>query len=330
MRWPFARALAIAPPPDTRTWAPEPARENRAAHPAWKLAEGTPVAEGRHVLRSVGGGSRYEVYLAWDERLFALVVVKLLRPHVAADPRALRELGREADLLARLAHPGLVRGFGAVREGPYPHLVLEHVEGPSLGKLVRRHGALSLDQLLPLSLQLTAALQYLAAEGVAHLDVKPGNVVMGVPPRLIDLSIARPLEAAAALRAAIGTDPYMAPEQCAPARWPGRLGPAADVWALGATLHHAARGEVPYPRAREARDSPDPLVRFPQLALGPPEPLPGHLPAPFRTLVDAMLAPDPAVRPTAAEVAAALGPLVLEVPAHAPISRRGLPVARGG
>jgi serine/threonine protein kinase len=328
MRWPFARALATAAPPDPLPEAPEPARAARAEHPAWKLAEGTPVAEGRRVLRGVGGGSRYEVYLAWDERLFALVVVKLLRPHVAGDARALRELGREADLLGRLAHPGLVRGFGAVRGGPYPHLVLEHVEGPSLGKLVRRHGALSLDQLLPLALQLTAALQYLAAEGVAHLDVKPGNVVMGVPPRLIDLSIARPLEAAAALREPIGTDPYMAPEQCDPARWPGRVGPPADVWALGATLHHAARGEVPYPRARDARGRQDPLARFPQLAPGRPPPLPAHLPAAFRWLVDAMLAPEPGARPTAAEVASALGPLVLEVPARAPVSRRsGLPVA---
>jgi serine/threonine protein kinase len=329
MRWPFARPIAIAPAPES---VPTPdSGRGAAAHPSWKLEEGAPVADGRRVLRGVGGGSRYEVYLAWDERLFALVVVKLLRPHVAADPRALRELGREADLLARLAHPGLVRGFGAVREGPHPHLVLEQVEGPSLGKLVRRYGALSLEQLLPLSLQLTAALQYLAAEGVAHLDVKPGNVVMGVPPRLIDLSIARPLEAAAALREPIGTDPYMAPEQCDPARWPGRLGPPADVWALGATLHHAARGEVPFPRARGARESRDPLVRFPQLALGRPAPLPSHLPAPFRALVDAMLAPDPASRPTAAEVAGALGPLVLDVPARAPISRRGgLPIARAG
>jgi serine/threonine protein kinase len=256
------------------------------------------------------------------------VVVKLLRPHLVEDLHALRELRREADLLSRLAHPGLVRGFGAVLGGPHPHLVLEHVEGPSLGRLVKRHGALSLQQLLPLALQLTAVLQYLAAAGVAHLDVKPGNVVMGVPPRLIDLSIARALDAAAALRDPIGTDPYMAPEQCAPARWPGSVGPPADVWALGATLHHAAAGTVPFPRPREARDSRDPLVRFPQLALREPAPLPEHLPEPFRALVRAMLAPDAARRPTAAEVATALEPLVLGVPDRLKISRRrGRPIA---
>lgn len=323
MRWPFARDPAPVPQQPVSA-APADGGE---ARPAWNFEEGTPIAEGRRVLRSVGGGSRYEVFLAWDERLFALVVVKLLRPHLVEDPHAVRELGREADLLERLAHPGLVRGFGAVRSGPHPHVVLEHVEGPSLGRLVKRHGALSLDQLLPLALQLTAVLQYLAAEGVAHLDVKPGNVVMGVPPRLIDLSIARPLDAAAALRDRIGTDPYMAPEQCDPARWPGRIGPPADVWALGATLHHAASGAVPFPRPREARHSRDPLVRFPQLSLEVPA-LPAHLPEPFRALVGAMLAPDPAVRPTAAEVAAALEPLVVKVPTKMTVSRkRGLPLA---
>jgi serine/threonine protein kinase len=324
--WPFSRAAAapLPAPPE------EPAAPREEPHPSWRFEEGTPIADGRRVLRRVGGGSRFEVYLAWDERLFALVVVKLLRPHLVGDGRALRELGREAELLARLAHPGLVRGFGAVRDGPHPHLVLERVEGPSLGRLVKRYGPLSLDQLLPLALQLTAVLQYLAASGVAHLDVKPGNVVMGVPPRLIDLSIARPLEDAAALHDPIGTDPYMAPEQCDPVRSPWRIGPAADVWALGATLHHAASGAVPFPRAKEARHDPDPLVRFPQLALAAPPELPGHLPEPFRALVHAMLGPRPAARPTAAAVAAALEPLVLEVPTRLRVSRRrGLPLARG-
>ena len=325
MRWPFAGRAATALPAEPAASDPEP---GGPAHPRWELAEGAPIGGGRVALARLGGGSRYEVYLAWDERLFALVVAKLLRPHLVADARALRELRREADVLARLAHPGLVRGFGAVLEGTHPHVVLEHVEGPSLGRLVKRHGALSMEQLLPLSLQLAAVLHSVAAEGFVHLDVKPGNVVMGVPPRLIDLSIARPIEAAAALRDAIGTDAYMAPEQCAPATFPGRVGPPADVWGLGATLYHAAKGEVPFPRPKEARASPDPAVRFPQLARAP-DPLPSHLPEAFRAIVLRALAADPPDRPTAAEVAAALEPLVLEVPTRAVIGKRGgLPLAR--
>jgi serine/threonine protein kinase len=319
MFWPFARrgsaALAVVPEAPS---GEEPKRSN----PSWELTEGAPIVDGRLALSCLGGGSRYEVYLAWDERLFALVVAKLLRPHVVSDLRARKELRREADALAHLQHPALVRGFGAALDGEHPHLVLEHVEGPSLGRLIRRYGALSMEQLLPLALQLASALHYVAADGYVHLDVKPGNVVMGVPPRLIDLSIARPIEAAAALRDTIGTDPYMAPEQCAPDCWPGRLGPPADVFGLGATLYHAAKGEVPFPRPRDARESKDPAIRFPQL-VREPEPLPTHLSEEFREIVLGMLAADPALRPTAAEVAGALEPLVSELPTRASIPKRG-------
>jgi serine/threonine protein kinase len=295
----------------------EPARAQRAR---WELAEGTEIAPGRHVLRRLGGGTRYEVFLVWDEELFALAVAKVLRPDVASDARALHELRREADLLESLAHPCLVRGFGAVRDGPRPHLVLEHVEGPTLGKLIARHGALALDQLLPLAVHAAAVLHYLASHGVVHLDVKPGNIVMSAPPRLIDLSIARRLDAAARLRSAIGTDGYMAPEQCAPGdgAW---VGPPADVFGLGATLHHAAGGAPPFRRGDRRAGVTDPAARFPQLAEDPAA-LSGALPEVFRELVRAMLARDPAARPSAREVVGVLGPLVVQVPERLAYSRR--------
>ena len=108
----------------------------------------------------------------------------------------------------------IVRGFDAVLDGPMPHLVIEHLEGPSLRRLIRRGGALGLQQLLPLALHVAGALQYMSHEETVHLDVKPDNIIMGVPPRLIDLSIARSLERAATTSGPIGTDAYMPPEQC--------------------------------------------------------------------------------------------------------------------
>lgn len=104
-------------------------------------------------------------------------------------------------MLERLQHPVVVRGFDAVLGGSRPHLVLEHLEGPRLSTLVRRHGPLPPEQLIPLALQLCSALHYLAAEGVAHLDLKPANTIMSGSPRLIDLSVAMSAEEdAAALR----------------------------------------------------------------------------------------------------------------------------------
>ncbi len=143
------------------------------------------------MLRRIGGGRRYEAMLVWDEHRLAVLVAKVLRPDQASEPAALRDLAHEAELLARLAHPVVVRGFGAVLDGRFPHLVLEHLDGPTLDELLERDGALALEQLLPLGLHVASALHYLAAEAVVHLDVKPSNVVMGGPPRLIDLSVAR-------------------------------------------------------------------------------------------------------------------------------------------
>ena len=225
---------------------PPPWEQAGRPRPTWGLVEGDAIAPGRTVLRQIGGGRRYEVFLVWDDHRLAVLVAKVLRPDQASDLVALRDLGREAEALARLAHPVIVRGFDAVTDGRFPHLVTEHLEGPTLRELIDRDGALAPEQALPLGLHAASALHYLAGEGMVHLDVKPENIVMGAPPRLIDLSVARSVEAARRLRTAIGTDAYMAPEQCDPAR--GAIGPPADVFGLAATLHHAVGGRRPFPR----------------------------------------------------------------------------------
>jgi eukaryotic-like serine/threonine-protein kinase len=287
---------------------------------SWELEAGAPIAEGRTVLKGLGGGKRYEVFLVWDELMHAICVAKVLRPDQAEDEKALRELGAEAELLERLSHPVIVRGFDAVLEGTYPHLMIEHLEGPSLRRLIRRGGPLPPEQLLPLALHVAGALHYMEQVGYVHLDVKPDNIIMGIPPRLIDLSIARSLERAAKSRGPIGTDAYMAPEQCVDDS-DEEMGPPSDVWGLGATLHHSISGHRPFPREKGARDSPDPNVRFPQLH-SPPEPLPNRVSADVAELVTEMLSPAPADRPSAAEVAERLEPAIARQPSRIRLGRR--------
>jgi eukaryotic-like serine/threonine-protein kinase len=94
---------------------------------SWAFDEGAQIAPGRTILKELGGGNEYEVYLVWDDHLFAIMVAKLLRPHLVEDERALRHLRLEAEALARLAHPVIVRGFGALLDGPQPHLLVEHL-----------------------------------------------------------------------------------------------------------------------------------------------------------------------------------------------------------
>ncbi len=318
----------------TVAYTPPFVHEQPRERPTWGFAEGDELAPGRTVLRRIGGGRRYEALLVWDEHRLAVLVAKVLRPDHAQDPIALHDLRREATLLERLAHPVVVRGFGAHLEearagrsrplgddsppnepagrgsARFPHLVLEHLDGPTLDELLAQGGPLAIEQLLPLGLHVASALHYLAGEGIVHLDVKPSNIVMGGPPRLIDLSVARTLHHAAALRSPIGTDAFMAPEQCEP---DGRLGPPADVFGLAATLYTALTGARPFPPCED---------RWPQLT-ALPAPLPRRTPKALAAILTRGMAQDPASRPTARDFAVALEPLVAALPRRMTLGRRG-------
>jgi len=311
---------------DEGTPAPE-AEEPRRETPEhgksrWGFEEGEEIAEGRTILKGIGGGNRYEVYLVWDEALFAICVAKILRPDQVDDEGALRDLRLEAELLDSIAHPVIVRSFDIVPDGSHPHLMIEHFEGPSLRRLIKKGGPLPLSQLLPLALHVAGALQYLANREIVHLDVKPDNLIMGVPPRLIDMSIARSFERAARTTGTIGTDAYMAPEQCGTADRQGLMGAPSDVWGLGATLYHCVAGRVPFPRSRKARGSDDPAARFPQL-VDDPDPLPDSIAPALSDLILATLRPEPKERPRAAEVAERLEPFVAELPSRLILAPRG-------
>jgi serine/threonine protein kinase len=213
-------------------------------------------------------------------------------------------------MLARLNHPVIVRSFAAELDGPRPHVVLEHLEGPRLSSLLRRYGPLPHEQLVPLGIQLCAAAHYIAAEGVAHLDVKPSNIIMGAPARLIDLSVALTLERCARLRSPVGTDAYMAPEQCRP-RDGVPVGAPADVWGIGVTLYEAAAGRRPFRKGRA--DAEDPADRWPQLAAAPAPPG-DAVPRPLAEPIMACLARDPAARPQPAALLARLEQILDALP----------------
>jgi serine/threonine protein kinase len=176
-----------------------------------------------------------------------------------------------------------------------------------------------MEQVLPLGLHVASVIHYMAEAGWVHLDVKPDNLVMGIPPRVIDLSLARTVERAKRLTDYIGTNAYMPPEQCNPR---GDVGPPADVWGLGATLYHAVAGKVPFRRPRSRNDDAPLEDRFPQLE-DEPRPWPRRVPEALSEAIFACLDKDPARRPTAAELATMLQPLVAKLPSKIVLGRRG-------
>lgn len=277
----------------------------------WGLSPGEEVVADCSVQRLLGGGTSYEAYLAFDEQRLTPVVVKVVRPHLVDDPGTLRTLAREIDLVGRLAHPVVVRGFHAEVSGERPYIALERLHGPSLSSLIRRYGALDLEQAIPLAMEICSALHYLHERGIVHLDVKPSNIIMDAVPRLIDFSIARTFDQAAALDHTTGTDRYLAPEQAEPPLT-GVPGPAADVWGLGATLFHAVAGYRPFPDGTSDTEAPA-ADRWPQLAQ-PSRPLPPDVPTPLADLIRACLALDPGARPKPRDVFDGLDPVIERLP----------------
>ena len=299
----------------TEAQAPETPFEfevDEATTESWELDEGEEIVPDRFALKKLGGGSDYEAYLAWDERMATLLVAKVLRPHLVGNEHAEKSLAREAAALGRLHHPLLVRGFGAVLKGSRPHVLMEHLEGPHLARLIRKYGYLPLEQLVPLAINLFSVAHYLANESMVHLDIKPRNIVVGVPPRLIDLSVARSLSRAERVTGYVGTDLYMAPEQCEPNKH-YTIGSPADVWGIGATLYHAASAERPFERPKDY-DANDPRARFPQIESDAPPLDPKKMPGMVGDVIMACLRRDPAERPSAREAMDQLEPALAALP----------------
>ena len=223
-----------------------------------------------------------------------------LKQLLLADTPELRaRFAREAQLLARLEHPGLIRVHSAELEGPTPHFVLEFVSGGSLMERLQREGPLPLPEALRITREVGAALSYLHQEGVLHRDLKPQNVLFGSEGevRLADFGLARELGSLTLTQAGelLGTPAFMPPEQAVD----GHSADArSDVYALGALLYTMLSGAPPF-QATSPLATLDQVLNLPAPALE----LPGLPPSVAQTCA-AALAKDPAERP--ASVAAFL------------------------
>ncbi len=247
-----------------------------------------------HVLRPLGSGGMGDVVLAADDRPGAdpaEVAVKVLRPDLAAEPDFRRRFQRELDAVQRVRGRSVARVLGADLAADRPWIATEYVPGPTL-----REGRDSLD-LHALAAGLARALADIHAAGVVHRDLTPANVILGPDgPRVVDFGIAWFDDTTTLTRTGtvLGTPSWMAPEQLGE----DRTTSASDVWAWGAVLAYAATGRPPVAGSR-------PEVIQVRASRGELD-LDG-VPDWLRPLVERALDPDPTRRPTAEQLATALG-----------------------
>lgn len=253
------------------------------------------LAAGRYELhRRLGAGGMGIVVQATDTRLDREVAIKLLADNLAADETARERFLREARAAARLSDPHIVQVHDVDEEGGRPYLVMELVDGPSLGDVLAADGPLDPREVRHVAADALAGIARAHDQGVLHRDIKPGNFLRapsGVI-KVTDFGVAHAGDGPELTRAGmvVGTAPYLAPERAAGA--PATVG--TDLYALGATLHELLTGSRP-PSDASARA---------ELDAGVPVTL-GHL-------IDRLLARDPQQRPASAQAALAL--LAGEVP----------------
>jgi serine/threonine protein kinase len=202
---------------------------------------------GRYSLEhEVGRGGMGTVWLARDEVLGRDVAMKRLGMMPGASTPDTHRAAREARLAAMLNHPHVVAVFDLVAEGDDTWLVMEYVAGESLSQRLRRDGAMSPEQALPIIAQCADALAAAHREGIVHRDVKPSNIMLSRAgeAKLTDFGIARASADPSLTQTGLvtGSPAYLAPEVAS-----GQLAtPASDVWSLGASLYHCLAGRTPY------------------------------------------------------------------------------------
>jgi serine/threonine protein kinase len=229
--------------------------------PRWDLKRGQEIDPSLVVIDQLGLGTRYEAYRAWDRLLFCEVAVKVVRPHRVSDDRAIEGFERETAIGTRLAHPYLVRFLRWTAKPPRPYLVMEYVNASTLGTHLNEVGPVSIPEICLLGIRMAGALHHMHANHALHLDVKPHNVTMGDPPKLLDLSLARTFSGMLKLRHSIGTRQFMPPEQCDH----GEATPQSDLFSLGATLYDGVSATLPFPDGDDAAT--ERVERYPQLEI---------------------------------------------------------------
>lgn len=266
---------------------------------------------GRYViLDRIGAGSMGRVYKAHHQMMDRVVALKIIAPEIASNDRVVARFQREMKLVGRLDHPNVVRAYDADRANRVLYIVMEYVNGESLGDRLRR-GPVPAPEMIDYASQAALGLAHAHAQGMVHRDVKPSNILVGDDRRvkILDLGLGVLMGAdegatfATADGIAVGTVDYMSPEQALGREVDGR----SDLFSLGCAMYHLITGRHAFPGA-------SPIDRLGRRINNPHVPVTEYLPdfpPNARRVLDKLLALKPQDRfENATEAAEALQALI--------------------
>ncbi len=214
-----------------------------------ETSKGTMQSVGHYdLIEKVAEGGMGAIYRARDRRSGEVVAIKIMPPHMAANPVLLKRFEQEFKAASKLNHPNIVRALDYGDTGSSPYLVMEFVEGESLGQQLERQGRMDEGDALRIIAQVAQGLHRAHRMNLIHRDVKPDNILVrpdGVA-KLADLGLVKETEADLNLTKTgrgLGTPHFMAPEQFRNAK---NADIRCDIYSLGATLYMMVTGELPF------------------------------------------------------------------------------------
>lgn len=265
------------------------------------------------LLKELGEGGMGKVYLAEDTHREIQVVLKSLLPQYAENEELRQRFHREAQILANLLHPGIVRLYDFFIDGGIPYMVMEYLEGQPLDRYIEWKTTLLPEETYTVLAPVLDALDYMHATGVIHRDLKPSNIMVLSEGRgkLLDFGIAKTLDTHYNLTRAgfkVGTLLYMAPEQIR-----GEvLSPLTDLYAMGLVIYQCLFGRYPWDYEGKAE------FQLYEMLLKAPLPIPAWAPSPWKAFIQKAMARQPEERfPSAGAMKDALR--ALSEPAKAPL-----------
>ena len=206
---------------------------------------------GYKILTKIGQGAMGSIYKALQISMDRIVAIKCLAAKYALNTKFRDRFLREARAVAKLNHQNIIQGIDVGESNGVHYFAMEYIDGPTVGELLKRGGALDEKRALNITLQISRALTHAFNHGIIHRDIKPDNIMLtreGVA-KLCDLGLAKLPTAdgdAAGTRpgASMGTPYYIAPEQ---ARGEQNVDTRSDIYSLGSSFYHMTVGDVPFP-----------------------------------------------------------------------------------